>query len=127
MFSSKVTWPVCTEEDQTIGWSDIVSNQPPVSVDKHTEQAQCHLLLIHPRITNRFAFGAERRKTARTGEPPYYSPSTLIRCRSLVSGDVPMLMTPATWKTQEAPRTARDTAAMSQMSPSIDTVGIVVS
>ncbi len=31
MFSGEVTWPLCTE-DKRIGWSDIVSNQPPVSV-----------------------------------------------------------------------------------------------
>ncbi len=34
-FSGEVTWPVCTGEDKRIGFSDIVSNQPPVSVAKH--------------------------------------------------------------------------------------------
>ncbi len=37
LFSGKVNWPVCTEEDKRIGWSDIVLNQPPASVAKHTD------------------------------------------------------------------------------------------
>ena len=51
MFSSVVTWPVCTEVDKRIGYSDIVSNQP-MSVAKHAEHAECHYILIHPRKSN---------------------------------------------------------------------------
>ncbi len=39
MFSGEVTLPVFTEEDKRIGQSDIVPNQPPVSVAKHAEHA----------------------------------------------------------------------------------------
>lgn len=46
MFSGEV-WPVCTEEDKRISWSNIVLNHPPVSVAKHTGHAHDHLLLIH--------------------------------------------------------------------------------
>ncbi len=46
---SVVTWPVCTEVDKRIGLSDIVWNQPPVSVAKHAEHAECHNMLTHPR------------------------------------------------------------------------------
>ncbi len=51
MFSGEVTWPVCTEEDKRISWSDIVLTQPPISVDKYAEHAECQNMLIHPRST----------------------------------------------------------------------------
>ena len=44
MFSSKVNWPVCTEKDKRISQSDIISNQPPMSVAKHAEHAECHYI-----------------------------------------------------------------------------------
>ena len=49
MFSSEVTWPVCTEKDKRIGKSDIVSSQPPVSVAEHAEHEERQNILILPR------------------------------------------------------------------------------
>ncbi len=69
MFSGEVSWPVCTKEDKRIDQSDIVSNQPSMSVDKHTENAQCHFQLIHPHTGKsssnhvfRQQVGSERRR-----------------------------------------------------------------